>query len=117
MQSSVSSLFVVLGLLAPVSSPPENYASARTILLSLLLSTFQVHTSRLSPDLSGHEAHSYMVLSQVCDFIFLETLKGEIRDDIMNGRFQKKAKTCLFGCSQRQKPEINPLILGHLQSS
>lgn len=42
MQSSVSSLSVVLGPLPPVSSPPENDASARTIFLSPLLSTFQV---------------------------------------------------------------------------
>lgn len=51
MQSSVSSLSLVLGLLPPVSSPPENDASARTIFLSALLSTFQVlsviHTSSL----------------------------------------------------------------------
>lgn len=55
MQSSVSSLSLVLGLLPPVSSPPESDASTRTIfpLCTTLHFSGTVRFSHLSLDLPG----------------------------------------------------------------
>ncbi len=78
MHGSVSSLSIVLEPLPPVSSPPENDASARTVLPSALLSTFQVLYVFHTHLFNSLEMVKILIWSvalsvrphQVCDFIF-----------------------------------------------